>query len=52
MVSSKNGTGNNGTNGKADRNGTFSILRFAGGVGCLGWGFRFGNGGIDYGVKS
>jgi len=51
MVSSKNGTGNNSTNGKADRNGTFSILRFAGGVGCLGWGFRFGNGGIGYGVE-
>jgi len=34
-----NGT-SNGTNSKVGKNGTFSLLGF--GVGCLGWGFRFG----------
>jgi len=40
-VSSKNGTDNNGTNGKVGKNATFSILGF--GVGVWNEGFRFGD---------
>jgi len=37
-VSGKNGTSSNGTSGKIGKNGTFLILRFGVGVGCLEWG--------------
>jgi len=50
MVSSKNGTANNGPNGKVDKNGTFSILRFKLVVVGLEWGFRLGDWGLSLGL--